>query len=237
MGLERLDRARSLSNLRVALRDIVHEYNVEHAGYWGVPPLAEGDTQAWVPVSTLPEAWLRHYAAADYVRIDPVVRAARQAIGPVDWRDLPPADAAGRRIAAEAREFGIPRQGLSFPIRGSGGDFGVFSVMADVADAAWDALKQGRLLDWLTLAQAIHRRVLDIGAAQMRGGLGKLSPRERDILQLIAHGLTSDEVSAELGISERVVRGYLQGCRNKLNARNSTHAVARAVKLGLVSAN
>lgn len=235
-GLERIERAKSLNNIRVALRDIVHAFDVEHAAYCGIPPLAEGATQSWIVLATYPDAWLRHYATADDFRIDPVVQAVRRAIAPIDWRDVEVLEPAAAKLFKEAREFGVAGQGLSFPIRGPGGDSGIFTVSANVSDTAWDALKGRRLFDWMSLGHAIHRRTTDIDPAHMRGGLGRLSPRERDILEQTAQGLTSDEVAKAFGISERVVRGYLQACRNKLNAQNSTHAVARAVKLGLVCA-
>lgn len=236
-GFERVDRARSVNNLRVVLRDIIAEFDVQHAAYFGIPPLEEMNTQAWIVLATYPEAWMRHYMNEDYVRIDPAMLAARSTFVPVDWRDLHTDDPRAARFCEEAREFGIAGHGLSFPIRGPGGDFAVFTVTADVSETAWRALKDRRLADWMALGHAIHQRVLDTNAIAMGGGLRRLSPREREILQLTAHGLTSDEVAARFGISERVVRGYLQACRNKLNAQNSTHAVARAVKLGLVAVN
>ena len=233
-GFERIERAKSVNNLRVALRDIVHAFDVEHVAYCGVPPLTESDTQSWIVLATYPDAWLRHYTTADYFRIDPAVQATRSSISAIDWRDLDVREPAAVKLFSEAREFGVAGQAVSFPIRGPGGDSGFFTVSADVSDTAWDALKGQRLLDWMSLGHAIHRRLVEIDSAHMRGGLGRLSPRERDILELTAQGLTSDEVAKAFGISERVVRGYLQACRNKLNAQNSTHAVARAVKLGLV---
>jgi DNA-binding CsgD family transcriptional regulator len=86
----------------------------------------------------------------------------------------------------------------------------------------------------MTLGHYIHRRLLDIAGTKMSGGVARLSPRETETLQLTASGLTSDVVAERMGISERVVRAHLQTCRYKLNALNTTHAVARAVKLGVI---
>lgn len=236
-GFERIEHSRSLNNLRMVLREVMTEFDIQHAAYCGVPPLEEMDTRSWIVLATYPDTWIRHYQDADYFRVDPVILAARSTFVPIDWRDLHSDDPRAVKLFEEAREFGIAGHGLSFPIRGPDGDFAVFNVTADVSEGAWLALKERRLADWMALGHAIHQRLLDIDAIAMRGGLRRLSPRERDILQLTAHGLTSDEVAAQFGISERVVRGYLQACRNKLNAQNSTHAVARAVKLGLVAVN
>jgi DNA-binding CsgD family transcriptional regulator len=233
--LERIHRARSLTNLRMALHDIIPAFDLQHAAYCGVPPLDEADTQSWIVVVTYPDAWVRHYVAEDYFRVDPVVTTARHTFLPIDWSDLRADDPLSRKLFDEATEFGIGRHGMSFPIRGPGGDFALFNVTADVSDADWPVLKERRFAQWMALGHAIHRRLLEIAGRRMLGEVTRLSPREQEVLEATAHGLNADKVAAKIGLSERVVRGHLQTCRHKLNARNSTHAVARAVKLGLVA--
>ena len=232
--LERIDRAKTVSHLRAALVDFLPLLNIQHAAYCGVPPLDETDTREWIILVTYPDAWVRHYTQEDYFRIDPVVQTAMRQFMPIDWHDLTRTSGVGRRIFEEAAEFGIGRQGIAFPIRGPRGDFALFNVTSDCDDSAWEALKERRVGDWMTLGYYIHRRLLDIAGPKMMGGVARLSPRETQTLQLTASGLTSDMVAGRMGISERVVRAHLQTCRYKLNALNTTHAVARAVKLGLI---
>ncbi|MHB2167426.1 helix-turn-helix transcriptional regulator [Alsobacter sp. R-9] len=232
--IERIDRAKSITNLRVALLDFLPRLDIQHAAYCGVPPLEESDTGEWIVLVTYPDSWVRHYTQHDYFREDPVIQTAMKQIMPIDWSDLSLANPTSRRIIEEAAEFGIGRQGLAFPIRGPSGDFALFNVTADCDDASWARLKEKRTGEWMTLGHYIHRRLLEIAGTKMTGGVAKLSPRERETLQLTASGLTSDEVAERMEISERVVRAHLQTCRYKLNALNTTHAVARAVKLGLI---
>ncbi|ODT71472.1 MAG: hypothetical protein ABS75_09450 [Pelagibacterium sp. SCN 63-23] len=59
----------------------------------------------------------------------------------------------------------------------------------------------------------------------------RLTPREREILRLVADGNTSDTVSAVLGISERTVNTHLANAGHKLKAFNRVHTVAVALRL------
>jgi DNA-binding CsgD family transcriptional regulator len=62
----------------------------------------------------------------------------------------------------------------------------------------------------------------------------RLSPRERDVLTLIAAGAGMDEIAAELVISPATVRTHLQRALRKLNARNRPHAIAVDIQRGLI---
>lgn len=57
------------------------------------------------------------------------------------------------------------------------------------------------------------------------GSLMKLSPKEHDVLTLVACGFTDKEVAAKLKISIRTVQSHLSSILLKLNARNRVNAV------------
>ena len=61
-----------------------------------------------------------------------------------------------------------------------------------------------------------------------------LSPRQQQVLELVAQGMTNAEVGAELGITERTVKAYAQELYDKLGVRNRAGAVSQGVKLGLL---
>lgn len=61
-----------------------------------------------------------------------------------------------------------------------------------------------------------------------------LSEREREVLQLVASGLTDGEVGERLGISTATARTHVENVRHKLGARSRTEAVARALTLGVI---
>ena len=63
-----------------------------------------------------------------------------------------------------------------------------------------------------------------------------LSPREHQVVELLAAGLTGDEVADRLGISPATVRVHIRNATGKLGASTRTQAVAIAVARGEVSA-
>jgi DNA-binding NarL/FixJ family response regulator len=61
-----------------------------------------------------------------------------------------------------------------------------------------------------------------------------LSPREGEVLQLVAKGATNKEIADSLFISENTVKTHLQNIMDKLHLANRSQAAAYAVKKGLL---
>jgi DNA-binding NarL/FixJ family response regulator len=61
-----------------------------------------------------------------------------------------------------------------------------------------------------------------------------LTERELDVLRLLAEGLDTAEVSGRLFYSERTVKNIIHDVTSRLELRNRTHAVAYAIKQGLI---
>jgi DNA-binding CsgD family transcriptional regulator len=61
-----------------------------------------------------------------------------------------------------------------------------------------------------------------------------LSPRERDILELLVQGQTIKEAAAQLGIGFYTADEYIRGVYEKLQVNSRGSAIAKAVKEGLV---
>ncbi len=62
--------------------------------------------------------------------------------------------------------------------------------------------------------------------------LPNLSPREREIMHLMAEGGTAQDVGAQLGVSVETVRTHVRNVIRKLQARNRVHAIAIALQRG-----
>lgn len=61
-----------------------------------------------------------------------------------------------------------------------------------------------------------------------------LSQREREVLTLIAAGADSDQIAEQLTISPATVKTHVKNAHQRLGARNRAHAIAMALKRGLI---
>jgi DNA-binding NarL/FixJ family response regulator len=61
-----------------------------------------------------------------------------------------------------------------------------------------------------------------------------LTPREIDVLRLMADGLDTNEIAGELCYSERTVKNVIYGVTHRLKLRNRSHAVAYALRSGMI---
>jgi DNA-binding NarL/FixJ family response regulator len=61
-----------------------------------------------------------------------------------------------------------------------------------------------------------------------------LTAREEELLQLIGEGLSTPEVAAKLYISTKTVKNHLASIFEKLDARDRTQAVVKAVRMGII---
>jgi len=87
------------------------------------------------------------------------------------------------------------------------------------------------------------RRALDAAAAQEsfvdpavppKGSRGKLTHRQREILQLLADGESTTVAARKLDLSEETVKTHTKNALARLGARNRTHAVAIALRECLI---
>ncbi len=80
-----------------------------------------------------------------------------------------------------------------------------------------------------TMLDEVHRSG---GAGPADGHV--ISAREEEVLQLVADGLSLPEVAARLYISVKTVKNHLASIYTKLEARDRTQAVLRAVRMGII---
>lgn len=76
-----------------------------------------------------------------------------------------------------------------------------------------------------------------VGAWRPEGPMpqrASLTPRELEVLQLLAEGLTNQQVAERLAVSPRTVKTHVQNLLSKLDTPDRTGAVARGFRLGLI---
>ncbi|MGH7912928.1 MAG: response regulator transcription factor [Candidatus Dormibacteraceae bacterium] len=91
------------------------------------------------------------------------------------------------------------------------------------------------------LESRVQSRLLEALAAGVPGGGAApgpppddLTPREREVLRLIAQGLSNQEIAAGLFVSEATVKTHINNLFSKLDVRDRAQAVAYAYRNGLV---
>lgn len=71
-------------------------------------------------------------------------------------------------------------------------------------------------------------------AARKNSSRASLTKRQREILQLLANGLSTDEVATRLALSAETVRTHMKALLARLEARDRAHAVAIALRTGQI---
>ncbi|WP_410596581.1 response regulator transcription factor [Amycolatopsis sp. lyj-23] len=80
-------------------------------------------------------------------------------------------------------------------------------------------------------SSSLHEQVEALAGA---AGDAALTPREVDVLRLMAEGWDTAEIAGKLCYSERTVKNVIYAMTNRLNLRNRPHAVAYAVRAGVI---
>ena len=101
--------------------------------------------------------------------------------------------------------------------------------------AATTAAAQG----FAVLPAAVATRLLPERVPLSDDGLAEstesLTPREREVLELLAHGLSNRRIGERLGISEHTAKFHVASLCGKLGAVSRTEAVSRGVRRGLLT--
>ena len=198
--------------------------------------------------------WESDYIRNDFVHHDPMVSLARRINTPFTWGDVAIPTGGQKKSKSEklmdaSQDHGF-REGLVVPLhfRDQLG-----RLVSCLTVFFWkDRPKDFRamlpehkhelnlvLLYWI-------QKVVDIVAKEHRGKVTVmeayldrdepvlLTPRERDILSWSARGKTYLDIAQILSISVETVKSHAKTGIQKVDASNRTHAVARALMLGLI---
>ena len=87
--------------------------------------------------------------------------------------------------------------------------------------------------DMTYLSPRVSRTVVQAYLAKTEGP-GPLTPREREVLRLVAEGKTTKEVAAILGISAKTAEAHRMRIMKKLETHNTASTVRYAIRQGLV---
>ncbi len=99
---------------------------------------------------------------------------------------------------------------------------------ADVVAAIRDVARGKMLITPRTIATLIAKR------HSIEAQLERLTPREKEVLTLMAEGLPSRAIAADLGISYTTIRTHIRSLGSKLAVHSKLEAIVKARELGLI---
>ena len=172
-----------------------------------------------------------HALDHDAVTLDPLPDAVRGLKLPFEWASLGADEAALRAFVGIAPER--RGRGITVPIHGPGHVRALFSVATS-----------GDVDDWAERCRALtphlhifgwefHRSVSTL-LADLETSTAMPTPRELEVLRRAAEGRTARQTARVLGLSEETVQDYIRDVVKRLGCINKTHAVAVAVRRGLI---
>jgi DNA-binding NarL/FixJ family response regulator len=158
-----------------------------------------------------------------------LVERRRPSLLLLDYR-LP--DGIGTELLRDLRQSGVAIPAILMTANEQAG----FNEAARDAGAQGTALKSGRVEELLEVLHAVARgdSAFDPRHPQRHPGRAALSPREREVLQLVASGSTNKEIAATLSIGGETVKTMLARVFAKLGVRRRAEAVAEAHHRGLI---
>ena len=99
---------------------------------------------------------------------------------------------------------------------------------------AIQAAHAGLILVDSAVMQDLARHVHVEDSESLLETLDELTPREIEILRMLAEGLGNKQIAAQLGISEHTVKFHISSILDKLGASSRTEAVTSGIRMGLI---
>lgn len=186
--------------------------------------------------SSHPEEFSRLYLQEGFIDHDPLAHYCmveeRKALVWGDVRAEHYATPKTHIVAHAQIDVGM-KYGITMPLRdASARRLGGIGIALDVdCEKARDDLLAGNQKTFELISALFHARVMD---ADMVRQVYTLSPRERECLLWASTGMTNKEIAFRISISEKTVEHHMKLAAVRLDARNRTHAVARALIFDLI---
>jgi len=240
--IEQLNYANTITEINHLCANIRHYYGFDFFAVFAV--FARFNRSGQKPLCFMlrefDNQWTKHYEQKQYVFVDPTIRIGLNKSVPYIWasekyqqlKPLLSSDEA--KIAAEGLDFGL-KNIFNAPFHSADGSYGLIRFLnnrqGQDQQCEWvnDMDKQAKLF---LLAGHVYQALKRILSSKKQAK--SLSQREQDILTWVAQGYNPDNIADKLHISQHTVRNHLRHVRTKLQVKNMTHAVAKAVSSGLI---
>lgn len=239
--LERMIEADTIKEVWSLYLDWVSDFGFDRVMY-GFTPYWQSESFDEVEnllfLSNHDQDYLDTFIGKKLYRDAPMVRWATENVGAASWREVAEAYVAGRLTPAERRViefnramgvvagYSISFKDVSIRAKGGVGLVARRDITQDRVDAIWD--EHGRLL--LIVSTLMH---LKVSTLPRRVGT-PLTQRQREALEWVADGKTTQDIALLMGISTAMVEKHLRLAREALDVETTAHAVAKASRLNQI---
>jgi DNA-binding CsgD family transcriptional regulator len=248
-----IESCETIDALKTTLQSICEDYGFESFNF-----LDTGATHLDAPffMGTLSSSFLQGYIDNKLIHVDPCILRARRTNTPFTWSDVSFSQYSGPRKSGAmktmefAYDFGFT-EGFIVPFHFSDS---IGRINSSLIVFFWsDAASKCRFLisrkkyDMHLIMIYWAQRAVDIIGQTIRDGARFapkaanafvdqiLTDRERDVLAWAGRGKSVLDTADILTLSEDTVKTHVRNALKKLNANNKTHAVTKAIYLGLIN--
>jgi len=182
---------------------------------------------------TFPNDWVKQYIEQRYAEIDPVIEQSRREARPFHWFDVDKKlnlNDQQKQFLTELKDAGLT-DGIAVPVFGPMGTIAYFGLGA-VNDTL--ELSEEEMLELQFACLQTHNRYFDLAHIDDEPPRKRLSPREKEVLSLVAAGLSNNFIAERLNISENTVDTMLRRVFSKLGVNNRISAVLKGIGSGLI---
>jgi LuxR family quorum sensing-dependent transcriptional regulator len=232
--LDRIWRCRKLEEVSACVVQCFARFGVTHLLAGSIPPpgASKREQRSHVFLDAWPNEWACRYFSNGYLDRDPTIRLIRHGVPSFRWGDiddLVKIDRVSRRVLDEAAEFSL-RDGITISFATIERHPIGFSVSGD--RIAFDPHE--RITLQFAAAVAAGQAIALVDGRQRRD-LVHLSPRQLDVLCWASEGLSVEDIADRLNISRNTADSHLRMVRERLGVATTVHAVAEALRTGLIT--
>lgn len=185
--------------------------------------------------TTYPDIWVARYLTKNYVEIDPVIIEGFTRRQPFHWHEIEiKEDDETKKFLLDAQYHGIPTRGYSIPLMDKFNRRALLSICSSNLDDSWNHAFHKYFKEWQELANVIHQCAIKEEYGE-NDAVPNLSQRETECLYWTALGKDYLDIALILNISGHTARSYLKSARLKLKSATLSAAVAKAIKLDIIS--
>jgi LuxR family transcriptional regulator, quorum-sensing system regulator BjaR1 len=227
--IDDISRLTLLPQVGAALADAMAKFGFGSLGINGLPPVGE-DAGPHVLTETVPEGFRDFYIHEQFYVVDHICTHARAAREPFRYSEAPYdlRESRNHRRFMEALNTVGMGKGLIVPAGRPANMPACVWLAGENPDLDDDAVQASQMIALFAASKAYALSRPAIPDNKM----SRLTQRERDVLQWIASGKTSWEISVISQLSERGINKIIADAMIKLDAVTRAQAVVNAIRLG-----